>query len=374
MIIDLQRRLMEIGRIRLGQQIKSENGKARPAKLETFRLTSANEACIRQASALYGGTVKPWDAPAGRQWEVITEATALDVIVPPSDMAFSQFYELWSAGGCQRRCDGQSESINDGSCLCDPDNRECQIHSRLSVLLTNLTGLGTWRVETSGYYAAVELQGAVEIIQIAAGRGQMLPARLRLEQRSMKRTGDDGKPLTRRFAVPVLDIEISPGQLIGNGPQRLQITAGSSEPSVPAQGGLLTPVPASLPSRPLGGVAQQVNHVEQGGVDRPQRKNAAQPLSATGLDPRTRAQVADEVLPDAGFSSAEPVTKAQLTALHAAFGELKMTDRDDRLAYASGLIGRDIATSNELTRAEASALIDELKRAALSAAAEDAEQ
>ena len=38
-IVDLQRRLQEIGRIRIGQQVKS-NGKSRPAKLDRFRLTS----------------------------------------------------------------------------------------------------------------------------------------------------------------------------------------------------------------------------------------------------------------------------------------------------------------------------------------------
>jgi len=361
-IIDLQRRLAEVGRIRIGQQVKSANGKARPAKLETFRLTSPDQLRIQHAGQLYGGTPQQWQAPAGQQWEVITEASALDVIVPPSDMAFSQHYEMWSAGGCQRRCDGQQESISDGPCVCDPDDRECNIHTRLSVLLRDLPGLGVWRIDTSGYYAAVELQGAVEIIQIAAGRGQMLSARLRLEQRSVKRPGDDGKPQTRRFAVPVLDIEISPGQLIGNGTQRVQIVAGSGEAAAPGGMALLTPVPASLPSRPLGGVAQQARAIEQGDVERPRRKNAAQPLAATGIEPRSAEQARADGAPE---SHVESITKAQSTALHAAFGQLKMTERDDRLAYASGLIGRDIATSNELTRAEASAVIDALKRATL---------
>src|SRR6266849_1493437 len=209
-IIDLQRRIAEIGRIRIGQQVPTANGKTRPEKLETFRLTSPDKIRIEQASQLFGGNPCQWLAPAAQPWEVITTATALDVIVPPSDIAFSQWYELWSAGGCQRRCDGHNESISEGRCLCDPENRECDIHTRLSVLLKDLPGLGVWRVDTQGYYAAVELQGAVEVIQIAAGRGQMLPARLRLEQRAVKRPGEQ----TRRFAVPVLDIEMSPGQLL----------------------------------------------------------------------------------------------------------------------------------------------------------------
>src|SRR5882757_8171835 len=155
MIIDLQRRIAEVGRIRIGQQVTSGKSK-RPTKLDTFRLTSANRTRIEQAAKLYGGQPAEWDAPAGKQFEVITEADALNVIVPPSAMAFSQHYELWSGGGCQRRCDGQNESITDGPCLCDPDNRECNIHTRLSVMLRDLPGLGIWRIDTSGYYAAVE--------------------------------------------------------------------------------------------------------------------------------------------------------------------------------------------------------------------------
>jgi len=369
-IIDLQRRLAEVGRIRIGQQVKSSNGKARPAKLETFRLTSPDRLRIQHAGQLYGGTPQQWQAPVGQQWEVITEASALDVIVPPSDMAFSQHYEQWSAGGCQRRCDGQQESISDGPCVCDPDDRECNIHTRLSVLLRDLPGLGVWRIDTSGYYAAVELQGAVEIIQIAAGRGQMLPARLRLEQRSVKRAGDDGKPQTRRFAVPVLDIEISPGQLIGNGTQRLQIAAGNGERPSPAGMALLTPVPASLPSRPLGGVAQQARAIEQSDVEKPRRKNAAQPLAATGIEPRSAEQARADGAPEPDFALAEPVTAAQLKKMHAQFGDLGVEDREAGLALIGGIVGRDVDSSKRLTKQEATALIDELDRRLLAWQAE----
>src|SRR5665647_389473 len=202
-IIDLQRRIQEAGRIRIGQQVATSSGKTRPSKLDTFRLTSADRTRIEQAATLYGGTPAEWDAPAGHQWEVVTTTDVLDVIVPPSDMAFSQWYEMWSAGGCQRRCDGARELISDGPCKCDPEARECDIHTRPSVMLSDLPGLGVWRIDTSGYYAAVEMSGAVQVVQAAAGRGTLLPPRLRLEQRVVKRVESDGKPETRRFAVPL---------------------------------------------------------------------------------------------------------------------------------------------------------------------------
>ncbi|MCI0585004.1 MAG: hypothetical protein L0227_19280, partial [Chloroflexi bacterium] len=213
-IIALQRSIAEAGRIRIGQQVPIGNGRTRPAKLDTFRLTSGDRQRIEEAAALFGGEVRPWQAPAGPQFEVVTTTASIDVIVPPSAMAFSQYYELWSAGGCQRRCDGETESLTEQACLCDPAARECDIHTRLSLMIRDLPGLGLWRIDTQGYYAAREIAGAVEIMTMAAGRGILLPARLLLEQRSVKRPGKDGKPQTFRFAVPRLDPGITPGELL----------------------------------------------------------------------------------------------------------------------------------------------------------------
>src|SRR6185295_14228139 len=146
-ILSLQRRLAEVGRIRLGKQVETKKGGKRPAALDTFRLTSADRARIDEVAKLYGGTVTKWEAPSGiAQWEVVTQSDKLPVMVPPSALAFSQHYELWAAGGCQRRCDGVTETLSEQPCLCDPDNRQCDIHTRLSVMLRELSGLGVWRV------------------------------------------------------------------------------------------------------------------------------------------------------------------------------------------------------------------------------------
>ena len=281
-IVDLQRRIMEAGRIRIGAQTATSNGGSRPVKLETFRLTSADQRRIEQAAELFGGAPVEWAAPAGRQWEVVTTTDALAVIVPPSEMAFSQHYEMWSAGGCQRRCDGVTESIGDRPCACDPDKRECAIHTRLSVMLRDLPGLGVWRIDTSGYYAAVELSGAVQVIQAAAGRGALLPARLRLEQRTVKRQVD-GKPQTRRFAVPVLDIEISPAQLLASQSQTPMLIDGAPDRAM-----TFTPVPAELPEGPGLSIAEQ----SEPPAPKPKRVNAAPEIPRSGRQRSSRA--ADE--------------------------------------------------------------------------------
>lgn len=285
-IINLQRGISEAGRIRIGQQVEASNGRTRPAKLDTFRLTSADRRRIDQAAELYGGKVAAWTAPAGKQWEVVTTSDSLDVIVPPSDLSFSQHYELWSAGGCQRRCDGVTEQIGERPCMCDPEARECSIHTRLSVMLRDLPGLGVWRIDTQGYYAAIELQGAVQIIQMAAGRGALLPARLRLEQRSVKRPGKDGKPQTLRFAVPVLDIEITPAQLLSGGAEPLQLEQAVRPP--------LTPVPAALPIGPQLSIAEQ----SEPPTPRAKRANAAPEIPASGRQRSSRAAKANEAPTD----------------------------------------------------------------------------
>lgn len=289
MILTIQQRLMEAGRIRIGHTVATSNGKTRPAKLDKFRLTSKDRQKIDQAAALWGGEVAEWESPSGKQWETVTQTDVLDVVVPPSEMAFSQWYEVWSAGGCQRRCDGVTEQISDGPCLCDPDNRACAIHSRLSVMLRDLQGLGLWRIDTSGYYAAVELAGAVQVIAAAAGRGALLPARLRLEQRSVKRQVDS-KTQTLRFAVPVLDIDISPGQLLAGMGQGQVVQIQGAMQTLELEGDaprLLEPVPDSVQLAPVPSVAEQASTFPE----RRGRSNAALPVPETGVEPRTVAEV-----------------------------------------------------------------------------------
>ena len=361
MIIDLQRRLSEAGRIRIGQQVAGNNGRKRPEKLTTFRLTSSDRTRIDQAAQLYGGTVAQWDAPAGRQWEVVTEADSLNVIVPPSDMCFSQAYELWSGGGCARRCDGYNESISQGPCVCDPEKRECSIHTRLSVMLADLNGLGVWRLDTSGWYAALELQGAVGVIQMAAGRGQMLPARLRLEQRMVKRLGEG----TRRFAVPVLDVEISPAQLLGgSAPQPILVEQGTGRVLDTAERPALTPVPDTVVEHPVASIADQAAPVEE----KTRRRSTTPAVPKTGIAPRTVAQAAADLVEQPSEQhkqdEQEPVeliTPAQLTKLAIQLKEAGHTTRETAHAFVSAAIERDITSSKELTKDEASKVIDLLE-------------
>ena len=282
-IIELQRSIREAGRIRIGEKVGT--GRGRPKKLETFRITSSDKLRIEQAAEKYGGDVTEWESPNGKQWQVVTGTDTLEVLVPPEQLAFSQWYELWSAGGCKRRCNGATEQLSGSDCLCDPAARECDIHTRLSVLLRELPGLGVWRLDTQGYYAAVELAGAFQLVTMAIGAGKLLPARLRLEQRSVKRPGSDGKPQTLRFAVPILDLEITPERLLAGQAEVLSLEEGT-QPG-------MTPVP-------LLEAPEESTVAEQAGADttRPRRAGSGPELPATGRRRAERAVPPQEPIPD----------------------------------------------------------------------------
>lgn len=209
-IITVQRRMAEQGRIRLGQKVATSNGKTRPDKLDRFRFTSPNRGLIEQIASKYGGTAKAWDNAGKSEWEVISDARAIPVIVVKG--GFSQWHESWSKGGLQHRCDGEKDVAGD---YCDPDDpahREAiaKPTTRLSVMLAEVESLGVWRMESKGWNAAAELPTMAELAQHV---GDLVPATLSLAERSSIIEGPRG-PQTSRFVVPVLDLQVTKARLV----------------------------------------------------------------------------------------------------------------------------------------------------------------
>lgn len=226
-IRDLQMRIRELGRIRIGDTQPTQSGRTRPSKLTKFRITSASKPLLEKVAQLYGGEVRDWTPQNSNlaQFEVYTDADRLPVLVPPNSV--SQWYEHWSGGGCQRRCDGLREMLKDQPCVCGPDpaDRLCKPTTRVNVMLREVEGIGVWRLESHGFNAAVELPQAAEFLARAGG---YVEGFLTLAERSVVR---DGK--TSRFSVPALDIGITAGQLLQSGGAPAQLGGGSA-PQLPA--------------------------------------------------------------------------------------------------------------------------------------------
>ena len=255
-VFGVQRRMMELGRVRLGE--KDDRGY--PTGRGTFRFTSASRALLEAVAAQYGGTVEEWQgAPEEGYFEVGTDATELDIIIPPvfsnvdgsPTAPYSQHYEQWTGGGCQRRCDGVTESLSGKPCLCmaaikkdGEDARACRLTTRFSFMLPHLPGLGVWRIETHGWNAAVELPGTLDILMMAAAEQKFIPAVLRIDHRTKKVPGQP----PNRFVVPVLELPgVTVNQLVAGGvPSALTplLAAPRERPALPTGDNDLPPDPA----------------------------------------------------------------------------------------------------------------------------------
>jgi len=264
-ILDLQRRGQQIGRIRIGEQVAvikdgKDTGKTRPVRRETFRLTTGSRHQAEAIAELLGGTPRPWNG----EWEVPTNAAEINVMVPPRDQVISQHYEMWTAGGCQRRCNSQYEGISGGPCKCphaeDPDDAEeveraalqrarlakqqvpqaCSLVTRLNVMIPDLPGLGVFRLDTGSYYAAVEIGDAAALLQRARDQGVFLPAVLRIDHRQRVAGGQ-----TKKFPVPVLEILATFRQIAGG---ELE-AAGIAAQLPPAPGAQWKALTAGTPAR-----------------------------------------------------------------------------------------------------------------------------
>lgn len=85
---------------------------------------------------------------------------------------------------------------------------------------------------------------------------------------------------------------------------------------------------------------------------------AGRPVEDTGLPPLPGEDATESA---AGPGGDRAATAAQLKKMGAVFGALTVTDRAERLALTSRIVGRGITTASDLTRDEAKTLIDTLE-------------
>jgi hypothetical protein len=215
-LLNIQRRAAEHGRLRTG--FTKGNG---PARSATWIITSHSEEHVHRAAELWGGEPEQWTPLNSNisQWRVITKASSIEALITPGD-PLNQYNELWTKGGCQRRCDGQTELLSRQPCICARQFGEdwhqqrkgtvCSTTSRLNVMLPDLSGMGMWRAETHSFYAASEWGGMVDMV-LAGTNGQgFVPVTLRIEPRQAVREGK-----TKKFPVVVVELRgVTPRQAL----------------------------------------------------------------------------------------------------------------------------------------------------------------
>lgn len=239
-ILTLQRQVRELGRLRAGLTVATAKGGTRPTSSRNWILTSSNREYLDVAAQLWGGQVEEWQ-PQGngpKAWRITTETPVIDAILPPGD-PLSQHLEMWSRGGCQRRCDGEREMLSDSACLCRAQFGEdfheqekgtvCDIHTRLNVFLPDLPDIGVWRAESKGFWAANHIAGYVDMIKGTVGPQVLVPVRLRIEPRTKVK---DGK--TSQFIEVVVELRgaASFGQILAGDMPTVAIASGPDRAAI----------------------------------------------------------------------------------------------------------------------------------------------
>ncbi|WP_055696537.1 hypothetical protein [Streptomyces silaceus] len=213
---NIQARAAEHGRLRTGYTDGN-----RPMRSPNWVVTSHSEEHVRKAAELWGGTPQQWSPLNSTisQWRVITKSPSIEALITPGD-PLNQFNEMWSKGGCQRRCDGETELLTRQPCICAARFGEdwhqqkkgvvCSTTSRLNVMLPDLSGMGMWRAETHSFYAAQEWGGMVDMVLAGTDGKGFIPVNLRIEPRQRVANGE-----TKKFPVVVVELRgITPRQAL----------------------------------------------------------------------------------------------------------------------------------------------------------------
>jgi hypothetical protein len=309
-LIELQRRLSEAGRIRMGEK----GPKGEPKRLSTWRLTSPDVGLIEQAAALYGGKPEPWESPTGGQFQLTTTTAELPVLVLVN-YSLRQSYEYRTSPTLvERRCDGETMD-NDEPCLCAAEGEDkCDLITRLTVALPELTTLLGWRLESKGQNAARELLGSLELVQGVAQGRPFVPAKLRIVER---RGNVNGQAV--RYVVPVLDCQVSYEQFATSGQPALERGSNGPEGYLP------------IPQRLMAAVGlKEALEATPAPAARTARSAAPIPPAADLLFEDSPVPVPDEALPGKEITEAKrspKITADQKKKLNVLVGTLREAER-----------------------------------------------
>lgn len=116
--------------------------------------------------------------------------------------------------------------------------------------------------------------------------------------------------------------------------------------------------PVSLQPTTLGAYILERGHQLRGAAAQPQQATP-QPTTPAAPEPDEDEHAADTARSQQ--PTTEPATAQQMRLLHVLLKQLDLTERADVLEYVAGVIGRPVASRNELTKAEMQQLLDHMQ-------------
>jgi len=210
-----RRILPRLGKIRLGQKVKTKGGKIRPVSLPYFKFDPDSIASFPAILEIFSDPPQP---------------TELDVLLPVDDplIVFPQAYKCY--GGSKLKCKGDGKTARRRVCKAcleaepelartDASAMRCREHRKageemieiscpcpllaagecspvgsLMVMLPRISMGGVWQIDTHSPNIIVDINSALEFIRAVCGRISMIPLKLHRGQRAT--ITPDGRPTT----------------------------------------------------------------------------------------------------------------------------------------------------------------------------------
>lgn len=326
-MLDVQKRHAEVFRIRLGER----DAKGYPVKLtDAMRVTSPNRNVVQAFVDVFGGEVRPWDNNGKPEFEAKLPTTELPIMVLPGQ-SISQWWEKYKKSVCERRCDGVTDTISKGPCVCPTDITErvadksaCNPMTRVNVVCPDVAVVGAGSLVTHGMVAAETLPQSIAVAEAALSRGLMVPAVLRVVEHKGK----------THYIVPQIEIV---------GISLTQLTTGE------------TPTPAitvKAPAVPAATAAKAIAPAPAAAAPRAARTQTRPPLPNERGAMKPSLPPAMAKVENVGEQPSKPNSYAQ--ALHILASDVaKATELDgDLLAdlAVSVATGGKSTSANDLTR------------------------
>ena len=252
-------RLPEVGRLSIGAE-KLGRGPGRP--IPTWRATSDDRGALEALAqvalpdgSLVGGEVhQPKRKDAPREWQLITKADAIPVLLMAMPNAreggglYSQHMEMWGTTTCLRRCTGGdgpavlAERVVEGrgedltvtpmdpqSCKCRATGQhvadwDCTPTLRVNVVVAGIQSLGVFTMVAHGWNANAEVPGSIEVAaQAVGGYLQLTGAPCLLRNIELETTRRGGAKVKVRG--PRIDVQSSIEELVAIGRQHAERAA-----------------------------------------------------------------------------------------------------------------------------------------------------